>query len=74
MPVENDGGRRNREESALGFVPYCATMTVAGDTSYAMLATKGLLLQSMNTAFLTESLALEGALQFLIHIYQSDAV
>ena len=63
-----DGGRRSRNEGAMGLALYSATAMEGGPATISLLARKGQLLSDIDSAFLAEATALEWALQYLVEL------
>ena len=66
-----DGGRRSGTNSAMGMALYAVSVDSAGLARYKLLARKGALLGAVASAFLTEALALEWGLQYLVGLMRT---
>ena len=63
-----DGGRRSATQAAIGIALFAATPTDSGVATYRLLARSGKLLGNVSSAFLSEAIALEWGLQYLIEL------
>ena len=68
-----DGGRRSKKRGAIGFAIYGACGSSPHRSTYALLLRGGKLLESVESAFLAEAMALEWGLERLLSLVESVA-
>ena len=63
-----DGGRRSSTEAAIGLMRFAVNISEHGVATYELLARCGKLLENVSSAFLSEAMALEWGLQYLVEL------